>query len=66
MKSHADKTIAYIDRAAQDEILEVERTDTLPRRGQPVTVDNDQYEVYEVKPVRDAVFDALVTLERKR
>lgn len=65
MTKYADKTIAYVDREVGDEILDVEEVDVLPRRGQPVRVAGERFEVYDVKRVSDAKFDALVILDRR-
>lgn len=62
---HRDKTVAYIDRSVGDEILDIEAVDVLPRQGQPLKVANDNWTVFDVQPVNDAVFDALVRVDRR-
>lgn len=68
MDKYRDKSIAYIDREADDEILETAKTDMLPRRGERVSFrDGDgkgNWTVYDVREFDDAEFNAFVTLER--
>lgn len=64
--THRDKTVAYIDRAVGDEILDIEAVDVLPRQGQPLKVANGDWTVYDVQSVNDTVFDALVRVDRCR
>lgn len=64
---YCDKTVAYINRQVGDEILEVEAVDVLPRRGQPITFARGdakgRWVVFDVKPLNDTRFDALVLLD---
>lgn len=63
-----DKTVAYVDRNNDDEIIEVTDVDVLPRRGQPLKIGNGtakgNWRVWDVKPVADAKFTALVLVDR--
>lgn len=63
-----DKTVAYVDRSNDDEIIEIEDVDVLPRRGQPVRIQSGEakgnWRVWDVRPLNDAEFSAIVLVDR--
>lgn len=63
-----NKSIAYVDRTNDDEIMHLADADVVPRRGERVTIDagdgKGKWTVYDVRELKDPVFDAVATLER--
>lgn len=68
-QAQRDKVVAYIERQVGDEVLAMDAVDVLPRPGQSIMLGSprpDWFRVYDVKPVHDTVFDALVYVDRQK